>query len=80
MARKRHPVARIPCTDGVERDVFQDKDGQFLCTNFFQDSENRRGDSAPDVAFRVKAVTGNRKRLVAHTLVGWARQRKGHYR
>ena len=26
MASKRQPIARIPFTDGVERDVFQDKD------------------------------------------------------
>jgi hypothetical protein len=27
MTRKRQPVARIPFADGVDRDVFQDKDG-----------------------------------------------------
>jgi hypothetical protein len=26
MARKRQPIARIPFADGVERNVFQDKD------------------------------------------------------
>jgi hypothetical protein len=31
MASRLQPVARIPFTDGVERDVFQDKnDGQFV--------------------------------------------------
>jgi hypothetical protein len=28
MAPKRQPVARIPFTDGVERDVFLDSDGR----------------------------------------------------
>jgi hypothetical protein len=28
MTRKRQPVALIPLTDGVERDVHQDKDGR----------------------------------------------------
>jgi hypothetical protein len=30
MASKRQPITRIPFTDRVERDVFQDKDRQFV--------------------------------------------------
>jgi hypothetical protein len=30
MARKRQPIARIPFTNGIERDVCQDEAGQYV--------------------------------------------------
>jgi hypothetical protein len=59
MTRTRHPVARIPFTDGVERNVFQDKDVSSCARTISKIPKITRGNPAPDVALRVKAVTGN---------------------